>query len=264
MSAEAFFVSHEHDVFEATVHTQGPWDARFQHGGPPAALLVRQLEQCGPRPDMLLARVSIDIFGPVPIARLQAQAKVVRPGRSVELVEATLSYEERTVMRATGWRIKLPETRPPVHEPVPTATPLPSTTPERELRPEWDCGFLRATEWRPVKGDYAQLGAAISWTRLRYPLLEGEVTTPAQRLIAAADSANGISSPLDIRQWQFIPPSLSIHSLRPVQGEWICLDATTLLQTEGVGLTVATLFDEKGMVGRSDQPLLISKRTQQK
>ncbi len=264
MTAEAFFVAHDQDIFEATIHTQGPWDARFQHGGPPAALLVRQLEQCAPRPDMLLARVSIDIFGPIPIARLHAQANLVRPGRSVELVEATLTYEERIVMRATGWRIKLPDTRPPISEPLPTAPPLPTTTPERKLSPEWDCGFSRATEWRPVKGGHNQLGATTSWTRLRYPLVEGEVTSPAQRLIAAADSANGISSPLDIRHWQFIPPSLSIHSLRSAQGEWICLDATTLLQTEGVGLTIATLFDEKGMVGRSDQPLLISQRTQQK
>jgi hypothetical protein len=212
---------------------------------------------------MVLARVTIDILGPVPLAVLHATARLVRPGRRVELLEAFLEYEGRPVMHASGWRVQLPATHPPATEAA-TIPPFPLQEHDVPTPPEWQCGFLAATEWRFVHGGYTSPGAAAAWTRLRYPLIEGEIATPAQRLLAAADSANGISSPLDIRSWQFIPPELTVHCLRPPVGEWICLDASTHLQSEGVGLTTADLYDEHGLVGRSAQALLISQRAEEK
>ncbi len=263
MTAPAFWLPEGEDVFRATIHTQGPWDDRFQHGGPPAALLVRQMEACSPRPEMVLARVTIDILGPIPLTALRASARLVRPGRSVELLEASLEHDGRAVMRACGWRILAPTVRPD----VPPAGHAPSVPLDGESvvpPPEWQCGFLAATEWRFVSGSYATPGAAIAWMRLRYPLIEGEAISPAQRLVAAADSANGISSSLDIRAWQFIPPELTVHCLRPPVGAWICLDATTHLQAQGVGLTTADLYDECSLVGRSAQALLVSPRAEDK
>lgn len=260
MTIQAFWLPEGDDFFSATLHTQGPWNPQFQHGGPPGALLVRQMEQCSPRTDMVLARVTIEILGPVPLASLRATARLVRPGRSVELLEAVLEYEGRPVMRASGWRVRISTERPPAPEPE-QAPPLPPPEAASIPTPEWQCGFLAATEWRFVQGDYSLPGAATAWMRLRYPLIAGETTTPAQRLIAAADSANGISSPLDIRSWLFIPPELTVHSLRLPGGEWICLDAVTHLQLEGVGLTTSSLYDERGLVGRSAQSLLISQRS---
>jgi hypothetical protein len=155
--------------------------------------------------------------------------------------------------------VHVPSERPPAPEPA-QAPSLPPPEAASVLSPEWQCGFLAATEWSFVSGNYTSSGAAIGWTRLRYPLIAGEAATPAQRLIAAADSANGISSPLDIRSWLFIPPELTVHCLRPPLGEWICLDAITHLQAEGVGLATSTLYDERGLIGRSTQALLISQR----
>ncbi len=263
MTAPAFWFPEGKDVFRATIHTQGPWDSRFQHGGPAAALLVRQIEECSPRPEMVLARVTIDILGPIPLAALRASARLVRPGQSVELLEASLEYDGRAVMRACGWRIVAPSVRPDVPQPG-QAPPLPLDDAVVALPPEWQCGFLAATEWRFVSGSYGRPGAAVAWMRLRYPLIEGQATSPAQRLVAAADSANGISSLLDIRAWQFIPPELTVHCLRPPVGAWICLDATTHLQSEGVGLTTADLYDECSLVGRSAQALLVSPRAEEK
>jgi hypothetical protein len=260
---QAFWIPEGNDVFRATIHTQGPWNPQVQHGGPPAALLVRQIELCAPRSDMMLARVTIDILGPVPIASLRAQARLVRPGRSVELLEATLEYEDRPVMRAAAWRIRVPPERPPVEE-TDYASSIPTQIADPTTTPDWNCGFLAASEWRFVRGSYAQPGAALAWTRLRYPLIAGETITPTQRLIAAADSANGIGSPLDIRSWQFIPPELTIHCLRPPVGEWICLDANTFLQAEGTGLATADLYDQRGLVGRSAQALFVARRAQEK
>ncbi len=260
MTTQAFWVSEGNNLFRATIHTQGPWNPQFQHGGPPAALLVRQMEQCSPHPDMMLGRVSIDILGPVPIDSLYAHAHIVRPGRSVELLEAFLEQDGRPVMHASGWRIRVPSDRPPVTGSE-SAPAIPSQETRNETIPEWNCGFLVATEWRFVHGGGSALsGEACAWTRMRYPLIAGEETTPAQRLTVATDSANGISRSLDIRSWQFVPPELTIHNLRPPIGEWICLDARTYLRSEGIGLTTADLYDEHGLVGRSAQALFISKR----
>ncbi|MBA2678518.1 MAG: thioesterase family protein [Ktedonobacteraceae bacterium] len=260
MTIQTFWVPEGDDRFTATMHTQGPWNPQFEHGGPPGALLVRQLELCSPRADMMLGRVSINILGPIPIATLSARARLVRPGRSVELLEASLEYEGKVVMQASAWRVRVPTGRPPVVEGQVAAPELPPSETIRTLTPEWTCGFLNATEWRFVQGGYTHSGPAIAWIRPRYPLVPGEEMTPTQRLILSADSANGVSSPLDIRSWQFIPPELTVHILRPPVGEWICLDAHTLIQSEGIGLTTADLFDESGFVGRSGQTLLISRR----
>jgi len=258
MMTEAFWIQEGDELFRATMHTQGPWNPHFQHGGPPAALLVRQLETWSPREDMVLARVSIDILAPVPIATCIARARALRPGRSVELLEATLEHEGRLVMRATGWRVRLPHVRPPADEPD-----LPPRLPEGGTNPIIaslvTSGFFSATEWRTVREDNEH-GRATAWARLRYPLIAGEAISPTQRLIAIADYANGLSWRLDIGSWQFIPPELTLHILRPPRGEWICLDAVTDLQTEGVGLTTAHLFDQQGPVARSAQSLFIARR----
>ena len=261
MTPSAFWIAVSESVFQATIHTQGPWDPQFQHGGPPAVLLVRQMERCTPRPEMVLARVKVDILGPIPLAPLRATARLVRPGRKVELLEAVLEDEGRALMQATAWRIQAPSAHPAVPEGG-TVPPIPSCENPVTALPEWQCGFLAATEWRFVRGSYALPGSATAWTRLRYPLIEGAAVTPAQRLLISADSANGISRPLDIHSWQFIPPELTVHCLRPPVGEWICLDARTEVQPGGVGLATADLYDEQSLVGRSAQALFLSQREQ--
>ena len=56
---------------------------------------------------------------------------------------------------------------------------IPSQETDPTTTPEWYCGFLAATEWRFVRGNYAVAGAAMAWTRLRYPLIADEAITPA-------------------------------------------------------------------------------------
>ena len=55
---------------------------------------------------MRVGRVTVEILAPVPLAPLTVSARVVRPGRSVELLEASLA-RARTArsMRARGWRV---------------------------------------------------------------------------------------------------------------------------------------------------------------
>ena len=79
--------------FASTPHTRGPWDPAFQHAGPPAALLGREVERCEPREGFVLARATFEILRPILVAEVEVSARVVRPGRSVELLEGELSAD---------------------------------------------------------------------------------------------------------------------------------------------------------------------------
>jgi hypothetical protein len=256
---DSFFLPLGDDRWRATAHTIGPWDARFQHGGPPTALLARAIEQCGPRDDMLIARLTVDILGAIPVGELELRSRMLRRGRRVELVEAALSAGGRDVARAQAWRVL--RTTPQINllKPAPTAPPLPAeSTPS--VADGWVDGYLSAVEWRFTKGAFWQPGPATAWTRLRHPLVPGEQPSPLQRVLAVADSGNGISSELDLTNWHFINPELTVHLHREAVGEWICLAAQTAISPDGVGLATSVLSDLDGPIGVGAQSLLIAQR----
>lgn len=254
---DAFYLPLGDDRWRSSVHTTGPWDARFQHGGPPSALLARAIERCSPREDMLVARMTVDILGAIPVDELVLRSRMLRPGRSVELVEAALSAGGREVARAQAWRVL--RTREKIAPRQPPSPPLPaeSTTPPAD---GWVDGYLSAVEWRFTAGAFGQLGPATAWTRLRYPLVPGEPPSPLQRVLAVADSGNGISGELDLTSWHFINPELTVHLHREAVGEWICLEAQTAISPGGVGLATSALSDLDGSIGVGAQSLLIAQR----
>jgi hypothetical protein len=123
-----------------------------------------------------------------------------------------------------------------------------------------DIGYHTAMEYRFARGSFLEDGPAVTWMRMRHPLIAGEEPTPLQRVLVAADSGNGISSTLDYRRWVFINVDLTVHLGRMPAGEWVCLDAITVPEPTGVGLTDTMLFDERGPLGRAAQTLLVSER----
>jgi hypothetical protein len=44
-------------------------------------------------------------------------------------------------------------------------------------------------------------------------------------------------------------------------GEWVCLDAVTLPEPNGIGMADTRLFDQRGAIGRAVQTLLIADRS---
>jgi hypothetical protein len=96
--------------------------------------------------------------------------------------------------------------------------------------------------------------------RMGVPLLPGEEPTPLQRVLAAADSGNGVSASLDWSSYLFINVDLTVHLHRMPQGEWVCLDAITLPEPNGVGMADTRLLDERGPIGRGVQTLLVAER----
>jgi hypothetical protein len=208
---------------------------------------------------MFTARFTCEILGAIPVGEFEVRARVIRPGRSVELVEAVASAGGRDVASARAWRV-LRAQSPSV--PARSALPpeLPAESMERRPPNGWMDGYLSAVEWRPVKGDFAIPGPADVWARLRYPLVPDEETGPLERVLTVADSGNGLSSQLDITQWQFINPELTVHLHREAVGEWIHVEASTTISEGGAGLATTALADRDGPVGIGAQALLITRR----
>jgi hypothetical protein len=259
VTPEAFFIA-DGDRFAATELTRGPWDEGSQHAGPPSALIGRALERCEPRDDMRIARVTFDILRPVPIATLAVESRVVRPGRSVELLEATLRDPgDRELVRATAWRIRTSDTGLEQHEDPPPPGPDAGAT--KPFFPTGlDVGYHTAMEYRFVTGAFLEAGPATVWLRPRVPVVDGEEPTPLQRVLVAADSGNGVSAALDWREFLFINCDLTVHLARHPAGEWVCLDAVTQPEPDGVGLADTALYDEHGRIGRAAQSLLVARR----
>lgn len=258
MADDSFYVPLGGDRWLATKHTTGPWDPSAQHGGPPSALLGRAISRCEPRPDVIVARFTAEILGAVPVGELTLRARVTRPGRSVELVEAVAAADGRDVMRATAWRVLRTTS-----EPVPATHPEPPAIPPGASAMAgrgWVDGYLSAVEWRLTSGAFGQPGPATAWTRMRYPLVPGEEPSPLERVLMVADSGNGLSGELDITGWYFINPELTVHLHREAAGEWILVDARTTISADGAGLATTALCDRQGPIGTGAQSLLIKAR----
>jgi len=258
-SPDAFYLPLDTDRFESTVHTGGPWDPRLQHAGPPSALLTRAIERHEGAWPGHVVRVTVDILGPIPVTEVAVSVSVLRSGRSVELVQAELHSGGRVAARATAWRVLDVGLDLPEHPQVAVDAPV---FPDREsaLPEGWTGGYLAAMEWRDAKGTWGPPGAATIWGRMRYPLVPDEQPSGLQRLLTIADSGNGVSYVLPFDQWLFINPELTVHVAREPVGEWICLDASTMLSDRGFGLATSRLFDRDGLVGRGAQSLYVAPR----
>src|SRR5215212_2405460 len=96
------------DTVVPTTSAQGPWDPTTAHGGPIAALLAREVERAAPgEGGMRVARLTCDLFRPVPLQPLSVTHEVVRNGRQIRVVDASLWWEGKLVARATGLLVRV-------------------------------------------------------------------------------------------------------------------------------------------------------------
>lgn len=261
MTAASLFEPQGDDVYLPTELARGPWSPESLHGGPTAALLTRAIEAVDAAEPMHVARVTVELLRPVPVAPLRVSCDVLRPGRKVQLVGAAVFAGDVEVARAQALRIRMAD----VPMPLPTDAaesppPMPAarTTSNDDA---WQAFHNSGVEMRYTSGSFETPGPATVWMRVCQPLVPGEELSPTQRVAAVADFGNGVSSVADFSRFLFINPDLTVHLLRPPTGEWVCLDAVSRLSpSHGVGMAESALYDETGRIGRSLQSLLLDAR----
>jgi hypothetical protein len=260
LADEAFYVPEGEGRYHSTASTHGPWGPTTQHGGPPSALLVRELEALAPGGGHL-ARVAVEFLRPVPVAPVTVRGRALRGGRRVQLFEAELLSNDEPVMRMTAWWRRL---APGTVEDVPLATtPLPSPDTLQVMQPRagfaaaLSRGYIAAMEMRFADGSLDVPGPARVWMRPRILLLPGERCTPTQLVLLAVDSGSGISGALDFRTHLFINLDLVVSLLRPPVEGWVSMDGITAIDPAGGGVARTVIGDVAGPVGVSMQTLLV-------
>jgi hypothetical protein len=280
---ESVFLPDGEGRYTPTEHARGPWDPRALHGGAPATLIAGAFERMEPGSELPFARLSFSFLRPVPMAPLELRTRVVRPGRRVQELEADLYAGEELVCRAHGLRIlpapvQLPELAARVvaehaSHPLPGPTegyPVRFALDDMERRSFAATALeMRFLHGRPLKGQlpevgvssaHSPVGAAGVWMRLCHPVLPGEAPSPLVRAMAAADFGNGVAAALPFEEYLFINADLSVTLNRPPEGEWIGLDARTLLHPGGIAWAESVLHDERGPLGLATQALVVQPR----
>jgi hypothetical protein len=215
-----------------------------------------------PAPDGLIVnRVTYEFLRPVPIGELSVSAEVVKPGKRARLLEAAITGSDGAeLVRARALQVqpadpgvpRTPDLRPPAG---------PSNGHALDFRPPYRPMFVSdAVDIRLIAGGFYDVGPATGWFRLQVPLVAGEEPSALQRLAAAGDFGNGISAALPWDGYTFINPDLTLYIDREPVGEWICLDARTILAAGGIGTAESVLYDERGRIGRAMQALVVRPR----
>lgn len=256
------------ETFNSSPHVGSPWDATMQHGGPVAALLVRAMDRCQPRPGTRIARVSVDLLGPVPLRDVTVSARVVRPGRRIELISAELAAatadgDWRPVARAAAWRLATQATEDVVnHADASRSLPVPESGDFHsfELPEQWRTeGFVESLTWRIEDSRQSSDTATMAWIQLEKSLVDAEITTPLEAVMAIADTANGIGARLDPAHFTFLNCDLIVSLHTAPVGDWFGLVAETSVGPDGVAMSSAVLHDHGGPIGRVSQTVLVER-----
>ncbi len=251
-------------TFAPTDATRSVWSAQMQHGSPPAALMVRAMEGLGARPGSRLTRVVVDLLGPVAVTKTKVTARVVRPGRNIELLHAELSTQREDggytlAATASAWRMTTVDTGHAVQIRDPR---IPSREIDTSLNFDWGqqgYTYVDALDWRWITVATVD-GPGLIWARPLLPLVFGEDTSPLVTLFNVIDAANGVGATLSPEEFTFLNTDLAVHLHRAPAGDWVGIAAESSIGPDGVGMSSAVVHDQGGPVGRAAQSLMVRPR----
>jgi len=256
------------EVFESTPLAAAGWYDDGQHGGVVAALLARSIETAPTLVPMNVSRVTVELFRVVPTVPLRLRSRVVREGKRIQVVEASISdMDDLELARAVGVKLRDADLDlPPDVIPQPNIPPPPDSVATPDMS-RWGVGIegkmmfhRHGTEVREVVGTFDEPGPTTAWLRMTVPLIEGEEPAGLQRAMVAADFTNGLSRRVRSSEWLFMNTDLTVHLQREPQGEWICVEADADYDRSGRAVAFARLYDTSGPIGRSTETLYIDSR----
>jgi hypothetical protein len=204
-----------------------------------------------------ITRVTIEILSAVPVKPCDIKVEVVRAGKRVELLRGEYMAEGKTYLIAHAWRFI---SQPGVTSVISDSYKIPLLPEPQTFKSFQGVSYFpygEAIDWRFTEGGYDTFGPATVWSKPRIPLVENLKTDPLEALMLMVDSANGISAELDVRSWTFVPVDLTLGLHRQPEGEWVGMDARTVIENDGIGQTTTIVFDGRGKVGQSVHSLFI-------
>ena len=247
-------------TFRATEHTGGAWSVDEQHIAPALGLLAHVVEtdRDARRPEsgadrLPLARLSFDILGTLPVDEVETTVHVRRPGRTIELVEATLIHAGRPAVVLRAWLLEQRDTAS-VAGTHAAPIPAPADTPEWDPTTVWPGGFIRTARLRRHQ---TSPGRAHFWVRTDEPLVADEPVSPTAAAVGLLDIANGMTVREDPGRVAFPNLDLTAYLVREPREGWVGFDTSVTFGDNGIGLTSSVLHDEQGPIGTLGQILTV-------
>ena len=238
----------------------GPWDPKLQHGSAPSALIVAVAEAVPTAAPMRVARLTVDLMRPIPVAPLEIKTEVLREGRKIQLCNIDLIADGKLCVRGTVLNIRresfeLPDTVKA--EPVTLPPPEAGRIAEGKIT---ENPFMACLNMSVVKGGFNRPGPGAVWFRVDRPIIEGSPTLrPCGRL------SRPISATAPRRCWISAPGPSSmaicrstLRAIRSATG--FCSTRKPGLGRTAAGIACAKLADSQGYFGRAAQSILIEPR----
>lgn len=257
--SDTYFVRDGATSFRAMPMVGGAWKTDEQHIAPALGLLAHTLEQnhWTRRSDVLLfVRASFGIVGTFPLSTAQVETRVVRPGRTVELVEASLRDDGRASVIARTWFLSRADTTDMA------GTGFPEMPPRSDMSrwvpaDVWPSAFIENVD---SFKEGVNPGRARTWVRSRMRLLPDEPIRAASRLLALVDIVNGVAPRKDLRELGFPNVDITAYLFRAPESDWIDFGATVGFGSAGHGLSYSIIHDEHGRIGAVSQSLMLRRR----
>lgn len=245
-------------TFRATEYTSGAWREDEQHIAPALGLLAHLVEQehatrHAGGPLFRVTRLTYDILGTLAIDRVTTEVRVLRAGRTIELVEARMAQGGRDAVILRAWLQDGWDTAALAGTPL-TGIPGPGELPEIRTSDLWPGGFIRSVE---VRREVDEPGRGRFWVRTSHPLLAGEEVSRFAAAVGLLDIANGMSVRVDPSTVVFPNLDLSAHFFRAPGPGWLGFDTSVSFADTGIGLTSSVLHDEQGPIGTLAQILTV-------
>ncbi len=254
----AYFVRESLTRFRPTSHVGGGWDPNEQHIAPSIGLLAHVIEadHAASGGQLSLTRLSCDILGTMPLESVDVEVSVLRPGRTIQLVEARMSQGGRASVVARGWLAARYDTADVAGSALATLPPRAEMTPF-DMGAHWPGGFVRSVQlWRR---DVAK-GRVQFWLRSDVVLIHGEAVSATAHMLRLIDVANGIAAREAPEDVLYPNLDLTVHLFRRPGGELTGLDSASSFGPDGAGLTQSVIHDESGPLGTFAQTLTVRPR----
>ncbi|MDY6942515.1 MAG: thioesterase family protein [Pseudomonadota bacterium] len=262
MTTDALFKFENHQ-YTPTDRAVGPWDPGLLHGGATGGLFAYAVEQHLSDPAFQFARLTVDLFRPVPFAPLTTQTETLREGKRLQIIEARLLAGDKEVARARALALRTASVAVPDHAQPDTVAPpdpahIPVTTlmggplpPSDQLPP----GMHFALQAKMISGMKLR-GEGAAWLRFALPIVAGTQTSPFVHVAALADFGNGLGQLYLDGKTGCINADITLHLYRYPRGQWVCLDARARMEEHGIGAVETQLHDAEGPIGRVTQALV--------
>jgi hypothetical protein len=250
----------EKDLFRATEHAGGPWSPDMLQGSATTALMTREIERLAVTSGFAVRRLTFDLSRPAGLRAFGLRTEMLRDGRKAKTVQVRLMDGEVEIGRCTALLTAHGESPA---DPFSTATAsdaAPETgTPPPAFAQKWSRYFQNVSV-RLIDGALERPGPAAAWMRLDVPMVDGEANSPLLQAVQAADFSSGVAQIVDMRQWTFVNPEISLYFFRAPVDDWILIRSRTRVGANGAGLTMATLSDRRGPFAEVMQAMTFEKR----